>query len=198
MVELQLLRGIDRTRRATENYTLGLFAGESLLGALTDEIALDFGGKAECESQDLTGNVVAKPVVVLDCPDTAAASHAYVQNLHDHEQVAAKSGKFGTNNEITAPHYAEKLAETSDRPVLGSAYSLLYPAVNGDVVFPAELENLETLILDSLLVAAHSDVSIIHNTPPQSLKPTGIISQFLPHNVGCIDKYNIVKISYSS
>ena len=107
MVELQLLRGIDRTRRATENCTLGLFAGESLLGALTDEIALDFGGKAECESQDLTGNVVAKPVVVLDCPDTAAASHAYVQNLHDHEQVAAKSGKFGTNNEITAPSYAE-------------------------------------------------------------------------------------------
>ena len=40
MVELQPFKGIDRTCRATENYALGLFAGESFLGALADEVAL--------------------------------------------------------------------------------------------------------------------------------------------------------------
>ena len=164
MVELQLLRGIDRTRRATENYTLSLFAGESLLGALTDEIALDFGRETECESEDFAGDVITEPVVVLDCPDTTAASHADIENLHDHEQVTAESGKFGTNNEIAAPYFAEKLSKTPDGPVFGPADGLLYPAVDGDVMQSAELENLEALILYSLLVTAHSDVSVIHNT----------------------------------
>ena len=156
MVEFQLLRGIDRTRRATENYTLSLFAGESLLRALTDEIALDFSGKTEREGKNLAGDIITKPVVVLNRPD--------IENLHDHEQVTAESGKFGTNNEIAAPYFAEKLSKTPDGPVLGSAYRLLYPAVDGDVMQTAELENLEALILYSLLVTAHSDVSVIHNT----------------------------------
>ena len=55
MVEFQLLRGIDRTRRTTEDDTLGLFAGESFLRALTDKIALDFGGKTEREGKNLAG-----------------------------------------------------------------------------------------------------------------------------------------------
>lgn len=164
MVELQLLRGIDRTRRATENYTLSLFAGESLLGALTDEIALDFGRETECESEDFAGDVITEPVVVLDCPDTTASSHADIENLHDHEQVTTESGKFGTDNKITAPHLFKKLPKTPDGPVFGPADGLLYPAVDGDVMQTAELENLEALILYSLLVTAHSDVSVIHNT----------------------------------
>ena len=163
MVELQLLRGIDRTRRATENYTLSLFAGESLLGALTDEIALDFGGKTERESEDFAGDVITEPVVVLDCPDTTATSHADIENLHDHEQVTTESGKFGTDNKITAPHLFKKLPKTPDGPIFGPADGLLYPAVDGDVMQTAELENLEALILYSLLVTAHSDVSVIHN-----------------------------------
>ena len=164
MVELQLLRGIDRTRRATENYTLSLFAGESLLRALTDEIALDFGRETECESEDFAGDVITEPVVVLDCPDTTASSHADIENLHDHEQVTTESGKFGTDNKITAPHLFKKLPKTPDGPVFGPADGLLYPAVDGDVMQTAELENLEALILYSLLVTAHSDVSVIHNT----------------------------------
>ena len=160
MVELQLLRGIDRTRRATENYTLSLFAGESLLGALTDEIALDFGGKTERECEDLAGDIITKPVVVLNRPDTTAASHADIENLHDHEQVTAETRKLGTDDEITASYLFEKLAEAPDGPILGAVY--------GDALSFTEPENLETLILDSLLVAAYSDVSIIHNTPPIS------------------------------
>ena len=164
MVELQPFKGIDRTCRATENYALGLFAGESFLGALADEVALDFGGETERECENFAGDVIAETVVVFDRPDAAATHHADIENLHDHEQVTAESGKFGTNNEIAAPYFAEKLSKTPDGPVLGSAYRLLYPAVDGDVMQTAELENLEALILYSLLVTAHSDVSVIHNT----------------------------------
>lgn len=179
MVELQLLRGIDRTRRATENYTLSLFAGESLLGALTDEIALDFGGKTERECEDLAGDIITKPVVVLNRPDTTAASHADIENLHDHEQVTAESGKFGTDNKITAPHLFKKLPKTPDGPVFGPADGLLYPAVDSyDMPF-AELENLEALILYSLLVTAHSDVSVIHNTY-STFNTTGRKKQSVP------------------
>lgn len=164
MVELQLLRGIDRTHWATENYAFSFFAGESLLGALTDEIALDFGGKTERECEYLAGNVIAEPVVVLDCPDTAAASHADIENLHDHEQVTAESGKFGADNEVAAPHLFKQLSETPGRPVFGPADGLFDPAVDSYAMPFAELENLEALILHSLLVAAHPDVSVIHNT----------------------------------
>ena len=164
MVELQLLRGIDRTRRATENYTLSLFAGESLLGALTDEIALDFCGKTERESEDFAGDVITEPVVVLNRPDPTASSHADIQYLHDHKQITTESGKFGTDNKITAPHLFKKPPKTPDRPVFGPADGLLYPAVDSYAMPFAELENLEALILYSLLVAAHPDVSVIHNT----------------------------------
>lgn len=179
MVELQLLRGIDRTRRATENYTLSLFAGESLLRALTDKIALDFGGKTEREGKNLAGDIITKPVVVLDCPDTTASSHADIENLHDHEQVTTESGKFGTDNKITAPHLFKKLPKTPDGPVFGPADGLLYPAVDSyDMPF-AELENLEALILYSLLVTAHSDVSVIHNTY-STFNTTGRKKQSVP------------------
>lgn len=181
MVELQLLRGIDRTRRATENYTLSLFAGESLLGALTDEIALDFGGKTERECEDLAGDIITKPVVVLNRPDTTAASHADIENLHDHEQVTAETRKLGTDDEITASYLFEKLAEAPDGPILGAAYGLLDPAVYGDALSFTKPENLETLILDSLLVAAYSDVSIIHNTPPISLAQCRMHQQVQSH-----------------
>ena len=179
MVELQLLRGIDRTRRTTEDDTLGLFAGESFLRALTDKIALDFGGKTECEGKNLAGDIITKPVVVLNRPDTTAASHADIENLHDHEQVTAESGKFGTNNEIAAPHLFKKFPKTPDRPVFGPADGLLYPAVDGDVMQTAELENLEALILYSLLVTAHSDVSVIHNTY-STFNTTGRKKQSVP------------------
>ena len=164
MVELQPFKGIDRTCRATENYALGLFAGESFLRALTDKIALDFGGKTERECEDLAGDVITEPVVVLDCPDTTASSHADIENLHDHKQVTTESGKFGTDNKITASHLFKKLPKTPDRPVFGPADGLLYPAVDSYAMPFAELENLEALILYSLLVTAHPDVSVIHNT----------------------------------
>ncbi len=168
MVELQPFKGIDRTCRATENYALGLFAGESFLGALADEVALDFGGETERESENFAGDVIAETVVVLDRPDAAATHHADIENLHDHEQVTAETRKLRTDDEIAASHLFEKLAEAPDGPILGAAYCLLDPAVYGDALSSTEPENLETLILDSLLVAAYSDVSIIHNTHPIS------------------------------
>ena len=164
MVELQPFKGIDRTCRATENYALGLFAGESFLGALADEVAFDFGGETERECENFAGDVIAETVVVFDRPDAAATHHADIENFHDHEQVTTESGKFGTDNKITAPHLFKKFPKTPDRPVFGPADGLLYPAVDGDVMQSAELENLEALILYSLLVTAHSDVSVIHNT----------------------------------
>ena len=164
MIELQLFRGIERTRRTTEDDTLGLFAGESFLRALTDKIALDFGGKTECEGKNLAGDIITKPVVVLNRPDTTAASHADIENLHDHEQVAPETRQLGTYDEVAAADSAEKFPQSPDRPVLGAADGLLYPAVDGNALPVTELEDLKSLILNCLLVAAHSDVSIIHST----------------------------------
>lgn len=180
MVELQLLRVIDGTPRAAEHDSLRLFAGEGFLGALADEVALDFGGQAERECENFAGDVVAEPVVVLDGPDSAAAHHADIEYLHDHEQVAPETRQFGTYDEVAAADFAEKFSQTPDRPVLGAADGLFYPAVDGDALPVAELENFKSLILNCLLVTAHSDVSEIHNAHSTIMKAVRIIRAASP------------------
>jgi len=54
---------------------VGFEAGKGLFGALADEIALDFGGKAESEGQDLALDVVAQAVAVLDGPNSGPKGH---------------------------------------------------------------------------------------------------------------------------
>lgn len=180
MVELQLHRVIDGTPRSPEHDSLGLFAGEGFLGALADEVALDFGGQAERECENFAGDVVAEPVVVLDGPDAAAAHHADIEYLHDHEQVAPETRQLGTYDEVAAADSAEKFPQTPDRPVLGATDSLLYPAIDGNALPVAELEDLKSLILNCLLVAAHSDVSEIHNAHSTIIKAVRIIRAVFP------------------
>ena len=64
----------------SENDAFGSFAGESLLCALRDEVALDFGRKTECERQHLRRDVGTEAVVVLDCPDLRLALEAFVED----------------------------------------------------------------------------------------------------------------------
>lgn len=180
MVELQLYRVIDGTPRSAEHDSLGLFAGEGFLGALADEVALNFGGQAERECENFAGDVVTEPVVVLDGPDSAAAYHADIEYLHDHEQVAPETRQLGTYDEVVAVDSAEKFSQSPDRPVLGAADSLLYPAVDGNALPVAELENFKSLILNCLLVAAHSDVSEIHNAHSTIMKAVRIIRAAFP------------------
>lgn len=178
MVELQFFELGDRACRPSENDAFRLFAGESLLGPQADEVSFDFCGKPERESENLARDVVAEPICVLDGPYAAAPCHADVQYLHDHEKVSSEPGKFGTDYEVALPNLPEKLPETADVPVPGPADGFLYPAVDGDAVVTAEVENLESLVLHRLLVAAYSDVSINHN----------FSSTIFLHDVGCINK----------
>lgn len=180
MVELQLLRVIDGTPRAAEHDSLRLFAGEGFLGALADEVALDFGGQTERECENFAGNVVAEPVVVLDGPDSAAAHHADIEYLHDHEQVAPETRQLGTYDEVATADFAEKFSQTPDRPVLGAADGLFYPSVDGDALPVAELEDFKSLILNCLLVTAHSDVSEIHNAHSTIIRAVRIIRAAFP------------------
>lgn len=180
MVELQFLWGIDRTSRAPEHDSLRLLAGESFFRALADEVALDFGRQTERECENFAWDVVAEPVVVLDGPDTAAARHADIENLHDHEQVAPETRQLGTYDEVAAADSAEKFSQSPDRPVLGATDGLLYPAVDGNALPVAELEDLKSLILNCLLVAAHSDVSEIHNAHSTIMKAVRIIRAAFP------------------
>ena len=150
------------TFRTPEHHPFRLSASKGFLCALTDEVALNLGGKPEGESQNLARNVIPKPVVVLDRPDPTAFVHADVEDLHDHEKVAAESGKFGADYEVSVPDLLEKSAEPSDRIITDAAYRLLNPAVYGDALSLAEPADLKSLVLHGLLVTAHSDVSIVH------------------------------------
>lgn len=125
-------------------------------------------------------DVVAEPVVVLDGPDSAAAHHADIEYLHDHEQVAPETRQLGTYDEVAAADFAEEFSQTPDRPVLGAADGLFYPAVDGDALPVAELENFKSLILNCLLVTAHSDVSEIHNAHSTIIRAVRIIRAASP------------------
>lgn len=179
MVELQLHRVIDGTPRSAEHDSLGLFAGEGFLCALADEVALDFGGQAECECENFAGDVVAEPVVVLDGPDAAAAHHADVEYLHDHEQVAPETRQLGTYDEVALRTLRRSFpSRLTDQSLVPD--SLFYPAVYGNALPVAELENFKSLILNCLLVTAHSDVSEIHNAHPTIMKAVRIIRAAFP------------------
>ena len=64
--------------RPTQAHSFCFFAGQSLLGPLADQIALDLGRKSECKGQHLALNVFTEPVIVLDCPYLALFVHADV------------------------------------------------------------------------------------------------------------------------
>ena len=164
MVKFELFGNIDRAFRTSEPDSFRSFAGESLLGPLAYQVALDFSGKSESESQNLAGNVIPESVIVLDCPHSASFCHTDVKDFHNHKETPAEPGKFRTDDEVAASGAFEKIAEPPFAVGFGAADGFLNPAVNDNAVAPAELENLKPLILNSLLIAAYTNIPIIHNS----------------------------------
>lgn len=107
-------------------------------------------------------DVFTKAVVVLDCPDATFLCHADVEDFHDHEQVASETGEFGADDEVVLLDFGEQSAEGAFVVVLGAADCLFYPTVDREVLRLAEPIDLEALVLDSLLVAAHANVAVGH------------------------------------
>ncbi len=161
-VEFVLFHGGLATLRSAERDAFRLPAGERFLCPLTDEVALDFGGQTEGKGENLALDVLAEAVVVLDCPDFAFAGHADVQNLHNHEKVPAEPRQLRADYQVVLLNPLQQLPELPLAVGLRAADGLLNPAVDVQVLTRTEIGNLKPLVLDGLLVAAHSDVSINH------------------------------------
>ena len=93
----------------------------------------------------------------------ALLGHANIQNLHYHEQVAAKPGKFCTNDEIVFLYSLQKFSQLSLVVCFRSTDGFLYPTINHKFVAFAEFVNFKTLVLYCLFVAADSNVTVNHN-----------------------------------
>lgn len=129
---------------------------------MADEVALNLGGEAEGEGEDLGLYVVAEAVVVFNSPDSALAGHAEVEDLHNHEEAAAEARELGTDDDIVLVDLAKQATEQTFCVVLGAADSLLDPVVDMDGVFLAEAVDLEALVLDGLMVCRDADVAVNH------------------------------------
>lgn len=164
MVKFELFGIIDRAFRTSEPDSFRSFAGESLLCPLTDQIALNLSGKPECECQDLAGNVISEPVIVLDSPHAAAFCHTDVEDFHNHKEASAETRKLGTDDEVAAFRAFEKIAEPTFAVRFSAADGFLNPAVDADVVLTTESGDFKPLIFNSLLIAAYPDISKIHNS----------------------------------
>ncbi len=171
MVKFEFFGNIDRTFRTSEPDALGPFAGKCFLGPLTDKVALYLCGKSERECQNFAGNVIPESVVVFDGPYAAAFGHADVEDFHNHEKTPAEPRKFGADDEVSAFGAFEEIAEPALAVRLCAADGLFNPSVNLNVLTMTESENLKSLILNGLLVAAHSNITIIHN-PSSSFSRT--------------------------
>ena len=136
---------------------------ECFFGALTDEVTFDFGRKPKGEGQHLALDVVAKPVVVFDGPDSTFATHTDVEDLHNHKQVAPQPREFGADDDVVFAHFAKQAAELTLVVGLGATDGLFDPVVDGEFATLAEVGDFESLVLDSLFVATDSDVSVYHN-----------------------------------
>lgn len=193
MGELELIAGTDRALRASKSDTLGTFSCKCLPSPLADEIALNLGGKSKCKSEYLARDVVSQPEIVLDDPDMTALVHADIENLHYHEEIAPESGNFRADDEVAASYTTEQPSEQPFVVRFGSADSLLYPAVDDKSLGPAEFDDFKPLILNGLFVAAHPDVSIIHNSPSSFIP---IVGRIMMHSISHKDnnrkytKYN--------
>jgi hypothetical protein len=66
------------------------------------------------------------------------------------------------NNNVVFAEFCEQCAEFALVIALGTANGFLNPIINFQVLSFAELVDIESLVLYSLLVAAYSDVSVNH------------------------------------
>ena len=138
------------------------FALESFDGALADEVAFDFRREPEGEGQHLALDVIAEAVSVLDGPHPTVLGHTYEQYFHYHEQVPAEPRELGADYHIAFSDVAEKLAQRTFIVTFCAADGFFYPSVDGHRLFGAEVIDFKPLVLDSLLVAAYSDVPVNH------------------------------------
>lgn len=147
---------------SAEDNTFGTFAGESLFGALGDEVALNLCRQPEGEGKDFRLDVVAEAVVVFDSPDFCLLGHADVEYLHYHEEVATESRQFSADDEVILFDALEQRAELPLGVCLCAGDSFLDPAVYGDVLAAAEVVDFKALVLYGLLVGADPDISVNH------------------------------------
>ena len=129
---------------------------------MADEVALNLCREAESKSQHLALDVLSQPIIVFDGPDSAFLCHTDIQDLHNHKQIAPKAREFGTNDKIILSYSIKEFPEFAFVVVLGAADSFFYPPVDFHGFLGAEVVDFKSLILDSLLVAADSDVPVDH------------------------------------
>jgi hypothetical protein len=143
--------------------SLRFLSRQGLLGALADEGALYLGGQTESESQHLALNVFAEPVSVFDSPNLAAFVHADVQDVHDHEEASAQAGQFRTDDKVVFLYFLKQIAEFAFVVILCAADGFLDPAMDLNVLPFAVFLDFEALVFNSLMVAAHPDITVVHS-----------------------------------
>ena len=107
-------------------------------------------------------NIFPKPVIVLDCPDSALFCHTDVEDFHYHEQVPSETGQFSTDYQIVLLHFVQEFAKFTFVVILCSADGLFYPSIDVDLFLCDKIVYLEPLVLDGLLVATDPNVTIYH------------------------------------
>ena len=101
--------------------------------------------------------------MVFDSPNAALFAHADVQNVHNHEKVAAESREFGADDDVVAVYASEQPPENAFVVGFCAADGFFYPVVDGHVVLLAETGDFEALVFDGLVVGGNSDVSVGHS-----------------------------------
>jgi len=75
-----------------------------------------------------------------------------MQNTHDLKEGTAEAGEFRNDENIVLVHTLNESAEFADRELLGAAYRLLNPAINGELLLIREFEDFKPLVFRGLFV----------------------------------------------
>ena len=164
LVEQKRLARTARADGTAEPFALGAYACKRLAGALRNKVTFDLGRQSEGEREHLGLDVFAKPIVVLDRPDTTTAMEAIAEDLHDHIQAASEAAEFGADDEIALSHPTEQGTQPSLVVSHCSRDCFLDPSVDADVIFLTKTRYFKALVLDRLLVGRDANIPIVHNT----------------------------------
>ena len=149
--------------RSSQPHTLALPSSERLLGAGRDHRALNLRREREGKRQDLGRDGVAQLVALLGGEHLGIELHDPVEDAHDLQDGAAKTGELGNNEHVIRLQLTEELAELALFQMPGRADGLLDLLADGEALLVTELQDLEALVLGGLSVSADPDVAVDHN-----------------------------------
>ena len=146
----------DAPLAASQGHPFGLAQGQRLFGSHRDEVAFDFGHKAEGKAEHLAVDGVVEGIAVFGRVDGDLLLEASAHDGHDFGEGTAQSRDFGHDKGVARFQLSDYPSEFSLSLVFLSTYNLGYPPVDVHVAGAGKTSDFVGLVVEVLSAGADS------------------------------------------